>query len=372
MSSTIIIGAGPAGLACAGALCKKGIPFKILEKSKNIAASWVNHYDRLSLHTIKELSQLPHLPFPEEYPEYVPKNLLLDYYQKYCEHFNINPIFNAEVSAIEEEEKEWKISCSNGQTYSSNSIIICTGFNRIPNLPSWNGSETYQGSVIHSKDYRNSAQLAGNSFLVVGMGNSGAEIALDLSLNNKEVDLSVRGPVNIVPRDFLGNPTQKTAKKLAVLPTFIGDRIGRIVQFLSMGNLRKHGLRPAKLFPAQQLREYGKTPVIDLGTVAQIKRGRIKVQPGILKFDAQKVHFTNNITKSYDHIIMATGYHSKVEEFAPFVKNHLNSHGHPDKLILQKKKSKLAYFVGFNAYASGLLESIHEQAIEVATHLADA
>lgn len=370
MSSTIIIGAGPAGLACAGALSKKGIPFQILEKSNHIAASWVNHYDRLSLHTIKELSHLPHLPFPEEYPEYVPKNLLLEYYQKYCEHFNINPIFNAEVHAIQEKEKEWQISCTNGQTYSSHSIIICTGFNRIPNIPSWAGKASYTGSIMHSKDYKNAKQLSGNSVLVIGMGNSGAEIALDLSLSNKEVDLSVRGPVNIVPRDFLGNPTQKTAKKLAILPTFIGDRIGRVVQFLSMGNLRKYGLRPSKLFPAQQLREYGKTPVIDLGTIGQIKKGVIQVRTGIEKFDEENVYFKDSSSKSYDHVIMATGYHSKVEEFAPFVKPHMNSHGHPDNLILRKDENKLACFVGFNAYASGLLESIHEQAIEVAEHLA--
>ena len=370
MSSTIIIGAGPAGLACAGALSKKGIPFQILEKSNSIAPSWVNHYDRLSLHTIKELSQLPHFPFPEEYPEYVPKNLLLEYYHKYCVHFNINPIFNTEVHTIKENEKGWQIDCKDGQIHTSNSIIICTGFNRIPNIPSWVGKESYAGPIIHSKDYKNSEQLPGNSVLVIGMGNSGAEIALDLSLNHKQVDLSVRGPVNIVPRDFLGNPTQKTAKKLAALPTFIGDRIGRMVQFLSMGNLRKYGLRPSKLFPAQQLREYGKTPVIDLGTVGQIKKGVIQVRPEIDKFDEENIHFKDSSFKSYDHVIMATGYHSKVEEFAPFVKNHLNNHGHPENLILRKDENKQACFVGFNAYASGLLESIHEQAIEVAEHLA--
>lgn len=371
MSKVIIIGAGPAGLASAGSLRKKNIPFVILEKSDTIAKSWVDHYDRLSLHTIKELSALPHMPFPDDYPTYIPKNTLLDYYKNYCANFEIRPIFNAQVKQISEDQNQWKVSCSNGQEYTSKTIIVCTGFNQVPYTPDFEGLESFEGSIIHSHTYKNPAQLAGKSVLVVGMGNSGAEIALDLSLHNKETDISVRGPVNIVPRDFLGNPTQKTAKKLAILPTFIGDRIGRLVQNISMGNLKKYGLEQAKLFPAQQLREYGKTPVIDLGTIPQIKKGRIKVQPGILKLSAKEVHFKNGTQKIYDHIILATGYRSKVESFAPFVKDHLNKQGHPNKLILKSQGKNQACFVGFNAYASGLLESIHEQAIEVAEILSN-
>jgi hypothetical protein len=366
MDHVIIIGAGPAGLACAGALRQKNIPFTILEKSNHVANAWINHYDRLSLHTIKELSQLPHLPFPKHYPTYIPKNQLLEYYKTYCTKFDISPQFGSEVTDIKDDNKEWLISCSNGKSYRGKTVVVCTGFNRTPKVPSLDGINKFKGSVIHSKDYKNPAQLNGDSVLVVGMGNSGAEIALDLSLAEKKTDLSVRGPVNIVPRDFLGNPTQKTAKKLAILPTFLGDRIGRLVQIISMGNLNKYGLKRANLFPAQQLREYGKTPVIDLGTVEQIKKGSIKVNGEIDKILEEHVLFKNGTTKKYDHIIFATGYDSSVERFAPFAKDHLNEHGHPDKLYLDFNNNKRACFVGFNAYASGILESIHNQSIELA------
>ncbi|MEL6653398.1 MAG: lycopene cyclase family protein, partial [Bacteroidota bacterium] len=87
----LIIGAGPAGLAVAGRLRKTGLDFQMLEASDKIAWSWHNHYDRLCLHTVKQLSHLPHLPFEESYPLYVPRLDLIKYYEDYARHFDIKP-----------------------------------------------------------------------------------------------------------------------------------------------------------------------------------------------------------------------------------------------------------------------------------------
>ena len=363
MTNTIIIGAGPAGLACAGALSQKGQTPLLLEKSPRIANSWFNHYDRLHLHTIKELSDLPYFPFPAAYPTYVSKKDLLNYYEEYKNHFKLNIAFNTEVSSIAKDNNEWNIKTTEDKTYRCQQLIICTGFNRIPNIPNFEGMDRYAGHLIHSSLYKNIHDLRSGNSLIIGMGNSGAEIALDLAEAGLETDISVRGKVNIVPRDFLGNPTQKTAKKLALLPTFIGDRIGRMVQLISMGNLKKYGLQPSPLFPAQQLREYGKTPVIDLGTIDQIKAGNIAVQTGIDTFTERGVRFKDGTEKEYRNIIMATGYDSKVHQFAPFAKPLYNKFGHPGQMAIPEQN---LYFVGFDAYASGLLESIHQQALELA------
>ena len=365
MEKIVVIGAGPAGLACAAILAKNNIPFELLEQANTICPAWHNHYDRLSLHTVKSLSALPYLPFPDSYPTYVPKAELLTYFDDYVQHFDIKPRLNTTVQHIEENENGWTITTSNGEEIKGSQIIITTGFNRVPFSPEIIGLESFTGEIMHSKNYKNPNQLEGNRILVVGMGNSGAEIALDLALNGKTTYLSVRGPVNIVPRDFLGNPTQLTAKKLAIFPPFIGDRLGRLVQYFSIGNLNKYGIKRPNIFPAKQLRTLGKTPVIDLGTVAEIKKGNISIRPGIKTINGASVQFTNNQSDHFDHIIFATGYQSAVEQFAPFVQSLLNEHGHPGQFRHRTEKGNQAFFVGFNAYASGLLESINQQALEL-------
>ena len=96
----LIIGAGPAGLATAGRLRKAGIDFEIIEKSQAVGNSWRNHYDRLHLHTVKQWSHLPHLPFPKEYPTYVSRQQLVDYMDAYAREFSIKPRFGEEVVQI--------------------------------------------------------------------------------------------------------------------------------------------------------------------------------------------------------------------------------------------------------------------------------
>ena len=130
-----------------------------------------------------------------------------------------------------------------------------------------------------------------------------------------------------------------------------------------MGNLRNYGLEPSPLFPVQQLREFGKTPVIDLGTISHIKAGNIKIQKAIEELKEDTVVFKDGIERKYSNIIVATGYKSDVHQFAPFAKPFYNEFGHPGKMAI---KDQNLYFVGFDAYASGLLESIYGQALEMA------
>jgi cation diffusion facilitator CzcD-associated flavoprotein CzcO len=93
----LIIGAGPAGLAVAGRLRQKNIDFEMLEAGQHAGNAWHGHYDRLHLHTVKELSHLPGLPFPADYPRYVPRHLLVRYFEDYVKAFNIQPHFSQRV-----------------------------------------------------------------------------------------------------------------------------------------------------------------------------------------------------------------------------------------------------------------------------------
>ena len=146
-----IIGAGPAGLAVAGRLANLGISFEIVEMANTVTPTWVNHYDRLHLHTAKELSALPHLDYPDDYPLYVPKDKVVEYMTNYAKHFKINPHFGEMVISVREEGEKWIAKTDSGKEFQSDNVIIATGFNRVPNMPTWQGMDKFKGFLQHSK-----------------------------------------------------------------------------------------------------------------------------------------------------------------------------------------------------------------------------
>ncbi|MEM7374845.1 MAG: NAD(P)/FAD-dependent oxidoreductase [Bacteroidota bacterium] len=369
-TSTLIIGAGPAGLATAGRLRHRGVDFEVLEQTDKIAWSWHNHYDRLCLHTVKELSHLPHLPFPEEYPRYVPKDMLATYYEQYAEHFSITPHFNQEVSSIRRAaEGKWVVGTASGQAFEAKHIVIATGLNRVPHQPSWPGQEQFQGEITHSKTYKNPAPFQGKRVLLIGMGNTGAEIALDLAEQGVSSWIVVRSPLNIVPRDLNGRPTQLTAKQLAKLPFGLGDWLGTQIRKIYYGNLKKYGLMPSSMPPAVQLRETGKTPVIDLGTIDQIKKGMITVVPDIERFTPQGAEFKDGQSLPFDSVIVCTGYRAKIENFLPDAEELLDKYECPKQAIGEGKFENI-YFVGFDNYKlGGLLGTIFTDSETVASKI---
>jgi len=340
----LIIGAGPAGMGIAARLRKMGIDFEMVEQSQHVGNAWHHHYDRLHLHTVKQLSNLPHLPFPDDFPLYVPRAKLVEYFDQYAKQFQLKP-------------------------HQSQNVIVATGVNRIPNIPNWRGQEQFKGTLIHAKAYKNATPFKGKKVLVVGMGNTGAELALDLSEHDCETYISVRGPVSIVPRDLNGRPVQLTSIQLAKLPFGFGDWLGNFIRGLYLGDLSKYGLNAPKLSPVQQLKRTGKTPVVDIGTVKQIKAGKIKVMPEMDTFDAKGVLFKNGERKDIDAVILATGYKAKVGDFIADTTGLLNGDNLPKQAILEGKNKGL-YFIGFDNYKlGGILGIVRTESEMIANHI---
>ncbi|MEM9259879.1 MAG: NAD(P)/FAD-dependent oxidoreductase, partial [Bacteroidota bacterium] len=320
----LIIGAGPAGLAAAGGLREKGIPFVILEKGEGVAQCWRDHYDRLHLHTVRDLSHLPGQPFPQDYPQYVPKKELVAYYEDYARQRSIEPLFHHTVTGIEKKDDQWVASCDNGSQFKSQVVVLCAGMNRIPFSPTYPGQEDFQGEILHSDAYQNPAPYKGKRVLVVGMGNSGAEIALDLCEKDVDAAISIRGPVNIVPREVFGRPTQVTALKLGKLPPALGDALGMIVRRFTVGDLPKYGIPLPAISPARQLRETGQTPVIDLGTLDYVRSGQLPIKKGIDRFTKSGVRFTDGTEEAFDAVVMATGFRANIKEWIELDAGHFD------------------------------------------------
>ena len=148
-------------------------------------------------------------------------------------------------------------------------VVVATGIADAPYRPAWPGIGTYRGLVIHSSDYRNPEPFRGKRVLVVGFGNSGGEIALDLANAGVDVALAVRGPVQILPRDLLGFPILSWAILYRPLPARLVDFINAPILRLAVGSIEKLGLRRAAKGPRQMVEEDGRVPLIDIGTLAR-------------------------------------------------------------------------------------------------------
>lgn len=368
MHKNLIIGAGPAGLAIAGRLSKVQVPFTIVEGASGVGQSWRNHYDRLYLHTVKRFSHLPHVPFSEILPQYVSRADFVQYLEQYCATMEIIPRCNTAVTQIKRAENYWQVITTQSELMAEN-VIVATGFNRVPIVPTWEGMESFQGEISHSKTYKNPSPFLGNKVLIIGMGNTGAELALDLAEHNVEVSISLRSPINIVPRDFLGNPTQETAMKLQKLPNWLADKVGLLLREITVGNLAKYGIqRPAEA-PNAQVRKHGKIPVIDLGTVKLIKQGKIDMKPGVQKFMQQGVIYTNNQLEKFDKVILATGYAAKVNNFIALPTHYLDAKGSPKVTWFSDSELSGLYFIGFNTAHTGILNSIFIESEKVVNHI---
>jgi len=340
----LIIGAGPAGIAMAARLKKLGWDFDWVEKSTELAAGWKGQYDRLHLHTIKKYSDLPFLPFPKKYPHYVSRDEFISYLEDYCYRMDMIPHLGLEVSEIERENNHYLVLMGSLKKSYKN-IILCTGLNRVPYMPQLAGEQDFRGEIVHSRTYKSGAKYKHKRVLVVGMGNTGAEIALDLYEQGAHPTLAVRRPINIIPRDFLGISIQESALMLEKLPAILTDFIGRAVQKIMIGDLSAWGLPPSPLPPAREITVSGHTPVIDIGTVDAIKKGYIKVINNLAQINADGVIDRLGHHYPFDAIIYATGYRCELSRILPFINPYLNKFGYPDHTEIAELPG--LYFLGF-------------------------
>ena len=372
-TEVLVVGAGPAGLAVAAMLRAKGRAALVIEKAGEVGASWRRHYERLHLHTVKGLSALPGLPFADDAPRYVPRRAVVDYLVAYAARAQIAPLFGEEAMAIEREgDGRWRTSTRAGRSFRSAAVVLATGANDVPFVPEIEGRAAFAGTVVHSRDYRSGAPFAGRRVLVVGMGNTGAEIALDLAESGAAPALSVRSPVNIVHRDVLGRPTQQTSLMLSRLPTRLGDALASFLCDVTVGDIGRYGLRRSRVSPMKELREHGRTPVIDVGTLARIASGEIAVYPGLGRLVADGAEFVDGRSARFDAVVLATGYRSRVAALLAGCDVPVDDSGLPRDPVGTGALAGI-YFIGFDTrQAGGLLRTIGQQAVDIAARIAAA
>jgi putative flavoprotein involved in K+ transport len=302
----VVIGAGPAGLAAAAMLRKRGVDAIVLERD-SIGSSWRRHYERLHLHTVRWLSALPGLPFHRREGKWVSREGVVRYLERYARHHGLDVRTGVEVQRLTRDDGTWTVETSGGPV-GAQVVVVATGHNRDPVLPDWPGRETFTGEVVHSQDYRNPEPYAGRSVLVVGTGNSGAEICVDLVEGGAaEVQISVRTPPNILRRDLAGFPTQVTGVLMRRLPTKVVDVLSAGMQRLAVGDLTRYGMpRPTAGLYSRVKRDM--VPILDVGLIGLLKKRRVRVVPAVVGFDGPDVLLAGGERIRPDAVIAATGF----------------------------------------------------------------
>lgn len=343
----LIIGGGPAGLATASCLQRRGIPARILEMGEEVAHSWARYYDRVRLHTGKHLSNLPNRPFGRDYPLYVPRDDLVRYLRDYARHFDLAVSTGERATRVERAaDGGWRVETTR-RVWQTPALVVATGSFNNPTVPHFPGQATFGGPIVHAADYRNPAGLAGARVLVVGAGNSGAEIAVELADAGRAVAIAIRSGINIVPRDLYGIlPAQYLGYVLRRLPRRIAARLAAATEAQGARRLARAGIPKAAHSPLDQV------PVIGLDLLAAIGAGRIAVRGGIARLDAGTVHFADGRAEPYDAIVLATGYEPDVAFLRPLAAD-------PASLIPATGVACPAepglYFVGMHRTTQGVL-----------------
>ena len=196
----IIVGAGPSGLAVAACLSDHGIPYVILERNDCIASLWQQRtYDRLKLHLPKELCELPLMGFPRNFPKYPSKYHFISYMESYASRFSIHPRFNQSVHSAEFDPscENWVVRTRDFQ-YISPWLVVATGENAEPVFPSIDGMDKFHGPIVHTSMYKSGSDYKNKRVLVIGCGNSGMEVSLDLCRHNAIPHMVARNTVSII------------------------------------------------------------------------------------------------------------------------------------------------------------------------------
>ena len=385
-TDVVVIGAGPAGLATSRELSRRGVPHVVLERGDQVGHSWAHFYDSLTLHTGKHMSGLPGMRIPWSAPLFVPRARFVAYLQRYAERFDLPVRSHAEVRTVERLENgtaHWRLHVGGdgigrtggAKTIDARVLVVATGIASQPREPSIPGRAEFErsgGRVLHSAQYREPTPFLGKRVLVVGVGNSGGEIASELARAGQKggqvtvVTVAVRSGANVVPREILGIPIQYLARFMRKLP-----RSAREAVVAAIGRIIEKRRGPPVL-PRPAYGPLDAIPLIGFNLVDAIRDGLVSVRGGLERLTSNGARFADHKSPGevpFDVVILATGFTPALQPLGQLVRVDAKGFALRSDRVASADHDDL-YFVGHNYDSTGGLFNIRRDAVDVARRVA--
>lgn len=330
-----VIGAGCSGITALKNLLQAGVKDVVCyEQNKEIGGNWL--YSPVPSHSSvcetthiissKTLSAYEDFPMPEDYPDYPSHEQVLAYFQAYARHFDLYSYieFNATVTqATLLENQQWQLDINDNKTEIFDYLFVANGHHNVPRHPA-GVRETFTGEYLHSHAYKTNQTFADKRVLVIGAGNSGCDCAVEISRVAERVDISIRRAQYIIPKFFLGRPTDTFNKILVYLPGFLANALRALTIKIMVGNYRSYQL-PVPDFPVTAAH-----PTLNSELLYKIRHGKVFPQAGIQEITGKAITFANGVQAEYDRIVAATGYKITL----PFFKDNFLNYEEADRIPL--------------------------------------
>ncbi|MGD7003455.1 flavin-containing monooxygenase [Corynebacterium halotolerans] len=374
MGRYCVIGAGAAGLSAIKQLLDAGHEVECFERADRAGGHWNTDYDALHLITSRDQTHFPDFPMPADYPHFPSRDQVTAYIHSYADTFDLHRVIHYDttvisVSPVNVAEGDptgssgWEVVTSRGHEGTFDGILVANGHlwdAKVPEI-----SRSYTGRQVHTSEYSNVTDLVGNRVLVVGAGNSGCDMAVDVAQSRREVDIVIRKGIHFQPKMYFGIPRSE----LPLLQEFTGEEQDLISRLLAKVSIGENSSYPGLPAPESHDLAGGATTVNDL-LLYWIQHGRITVRPAIERIEDKTVHFTDGSRKEYDSIIWATGFNVAL----PFLDRDLLrwESGAPVRYaggILPEGVEKL-YFVGLIAPRGPQIPVYGEQTTRILRMLA--
>ena len=317
MGKVCIIGAGSSGIAACQVLHARGIEFDCFEKGSGVGGNWryendngmSSAYRSLFINTSRQMMAYATYPMPEDYPDYPHHTQIARYFDDYVDHFGFRGHirFNTEVSAVVPEEGgRWRVTLAEGETNLYDAIMVANGHHWNPKWPEppFPGQDRFAGVQIHAHHYREpDERFTDKNVLVLGIGNSASDIAVETSRVSTMTYLAMRRGAHVLPKYIAGTPTDQLGPKfLSHLPLGVTRALFMRELKHVQGPMENYGLPK----PDHKLGEAH--PTISADLLARIGHGRITPKPNIARIGPDRVHFTDGTSTEIDTIVWCTGY----------------------------------------------------------------
>ena len=324
-----IVGAGSSGIAACQVLNARGVPFDCFEKGSQVGGNWryendngmSSAYRSLHINTSRRLMSYATFPMPEDYPDYPDHFQIARYFDAYVDRFGLREKirFRSEVVDVKPAGEEWEVAVEGEdgerETGRYRAVVVANGHHWDPRRPepAFPGSAEFAGEQLHVHHYREPEALRGKRVLVLGIGNSATDIAVESSRIADATFLAMRRGAYVLPKYLNGKPTDEAASPLlthfplAVQRFFISRMLG-----LAAGDMTAYGLPE----PDHKLLEAH--PTVSAELLSRLGHGDIEVKPSIERFaGGRTVRFADGSEEEIDLVVYCTGYNISYPFFDP-------------------------------------------------------